>query len=319
MSFFFRFFSSKTRRGAFFVPLLTLLLCCGALTGALAASQTADKAGELPALPEKAGVLLAVFGTSEPDALAAYKAIGKDFDALGVPVVWAYTSNIIRDKMARAGVKLATLNEALDELAGKGVQNVRVQSLHMAAGEEFSQMERGVYAYVLRHPGRFQSVCMGRPLLESARDVQQTVAAVLGEFPKERKSSEAVVLMGHGHSGGRADLPMFAARAEFNSRDPLVFLATVEGGLDFASLVPVLQARGVKHVWLAPFMVVAGDHARNDLTGSEAGSWASLLKAEGMTVSSNLKGLGELSGIRKVFVRHTLETHDDLLRVKGVN
>ena len=271
------------------------------------------------ALPPDSGVLLAVFGTSDPEALAAYKAIAASYEKLGVPVVWAYTSEIIRAKLAKAGKRPATPAEALDQLAAKGVKNVRVQSLHMAAGEEFSQMELGVYAAVLRRPGRFHSGRMGRPLLESERDMNEVVAAVLGDFPRDRRPGDGIVLMGHGHADGRADLPMFAVRDAFQRADSLVFLATVEGSLDFERVLAALRARGVRRVWLAPFMVVAGDHARNDLAGPEEDSWASRLGEAGMDVTAHLKGLGETAGVRDVFVRHTLEAKQDLLRVKGVN
>lgn len=276
-------------------------------------------AGAEAALPADSGVLLAVFGTSEPEALAAYEAIAASYEKLGVPVVWAYTSDIIRAKLAKAGKRPATPAEALDQLAAKGVRNVRVQSLHMAAGEEFSQMELGVYAAVLRRPGRFQSVLVGRPLLESERDMNEVVAAVLSDFPADRRPDDGIVLMGHGHADGRADLPMFAVRDAFQRADPLVFLATVEGSLDFDRALDALRARGVKRVWLAPFMVVAGDHARNDLAGPEEDSWASRLRGAGMEVIARLKGLGETAGVRDVFVRHTLEAKQDLLRVKGVD
>lgn len=276
-------------------------------------------AGAEAALPADSGVLLAVFGTSEPEALAAYEAIAASYEKLGVPVVWAYTSDIIRAKLAKAGKRPATPAEALDQLAAKGVKNVRVQSLHMAAGEEFSQMELGVYAAVLRRPGRFQSVLVGRPLLESERDMNEVVAAVLSDFPADRRPDDGIVLMGHGHADGRADLPMFAVRDAFQRADPLVFLATVEGSLDFDRALDALRARGVKRVWLAPFMVVAGDHARNDLAGPEEDSWASRLRGAGMEAIPRLKGLGETPGVRDVFVRHTLEAKQDLLRVKGVD
>lgn len=312
------------RRFAGLLAICLAVFCLIPVTGCARGPATTAAAAPAPengagALPAGSGVLLAVFGTSEPEALASYQAIAKSYEQLGVPVAWAYTSDIIRAKLAKAGNRPATPAEALDELAAKGVKHVRVQSLHMAAGEEFSQMELGVYAALLRQPGRFESVRMGRPLLESEQDMNDVVAAVLGELAAKRQPGDGLVLMGHGHADGRADLPMFALRDAFQRADPLVFLATVEGSLDFDRALAALKAKGVKRVWLAPFMVVAGDHARNDLSGPEEDSWASLLRDAGLNVSVHLKGLGEAAGVRDVFVRHTLEAKQDLLRVKGVN
>lgn len=311
--------AAGARRCAGLLAICLAVFCLLPVTGcARGPAAPAHDAGAT-ALPAGSGVLLAVFGTSEPEALPAYRAIADSYEQLGVPVVWAYTSDIIRAKLAKAGKRPATPAEALDELAARGVRDVRVQSLHMAAGEEFSQMELGVYAAVLRQPGRFRSVRMGRPLLESEQDMNEVVAAVLGDLAAKRRPGDGLVLMGHGHADGRADLPMFALRDAFQRADPLVFLATVEGSLDFERTLAALKARGVKRVWLAPFMVVAGDHARNDLSGPEEDSWASRLRDAGMAVSVHLKGLGETAGVRDVFVRHTLEARQDLLRVKGVN
>lgn len=270
-------------------------------------------------LPSGIGILLAAFGTSEPEAEAAYQAINQAYEKLGVPVVWAYTSNIIRAKLAKFGKRLDTPREALDRLAAQGVIHVRVQSLHIAAGEEYTQLERGIYASVLRQPGRFQSVCMGRPLLESERDMQEVLDALLNDFSKKRRSGDAVVLMGHGHPKGMADLQLYAAQVALRQRDPLFFLATVQGSLNFHDILHELKTKNVKRVWLAPFLVVAGNHARNDLVGNQADSWASQLNAAKMQVFPYLKGLGEIAGVQDVFVRHTLETHDNLLQVKGVN
>lgn len=266
---------------------------------------------------QKNGILLAAFGTSEPKALVSYDAIAEEYEHLDLPVVWAYTSNIIRDKLTKQGKERpATPEEALNILAQQGVKNVRVQPLLMVSGEEYNQLQLEIYAAVLKKPHRFHSVYMARPLLESERDMNEVIQAVLNDIAPNRNPDDAVVLMAHGHKEGRADLPLVATYATFQKRDPLVFLATVEGSLGFDSVLQSLKAKQIKKVWLAPLMIVAGDHACNDLVGTQKKSWASQLKAEWIQALFYLKGLGEIAGIRQIFMRHTLETKDDLLQVR---
>ncbi|MGE9984077.1 sirohydrochlorin cobaltochelatase [Desulfovibrio sp. SGI.169] len=287
-----------------FLPLFLLLLAFAAAP-AQAAEQKAPKEG----------VLLAAFGTSVPEALPAFKAVDASFRAAfpNSPVVWAYTSQIIRRKLASQGQPAGGISDGLAALAREGVKVVRVQSLHVMAGEEFTALERAVLLDLRKHPGRFEAVYLGRPLLESRQDAQGVSRAVLAGMDKRRRD-EAVALMAHGQAHGRADLVFEGTRALFKESDPLVFMATVEGARGFDDLLAELKARKVRKVWLQPLMVVAGDHARNDLAGAEEDSWASRLRAAGFQVEVNLRGLGELPGVCHVFVAHARENLDDLTR-----
>jgi sirohydrochlorin cobaltochelatase len=270
---------------------------------------------------DRDGLLIVAFGTSHQKALTSYTSTEKTLTTCfpADKTSWAYTSDIIRHKIAKEGRPVPSIQESLKMLSDKGVKTLCVQSLHMAAGEEFSQMERTIQRYLEHNPGAFEKVLIGRPLLESNRDMQEVVTAILTEFPQERKADEAIVLMGHGQKEGRADLVFAAVQTELHRKDPKAFLATVEGTTGFDSILAELkklQKQGLKTVWLAPFMIVAGDHATNDLAGDEEDSWASVLKKEGFEVKLNLKGLGELQGIRNVFLRHARETTDNILVVK---
>lgn len=280
---------------------LALALC---LTVALAGIALGADGG-------KKGVLLVAFGTSMDTGAPAYEGIEGAFRKTGEPVVWAFTSNIIRAKMAKQGVKLLTVPEGLAKLADEGVTDVTVQSLHIMAGEEYAKMERLVLTDVLAHPDRFASVKVGRPLVESMRDARDVAEAVLHSLPAARSADDAVLLMAHGQGEGRCDMVFAGMKDVVNDTDPLAFMASVEGYQGIDQVLPELQAKGAKRVWLLPFMVVAGDHAHNDLAGDEPDSWASLLKAQGFEVFPVLKGLGENPGVQSVFVRHAMETEDD--------
>ena len=228
---------------------LALALC---LTVALAGIALGADGG-------KKGVLLVAFGTSMDTGAPAYEGIEGAFRKTGEPVVWAFTSNIIRAKMAKQGVKLLTVPEGLAKLADEGVTDVTVQSLHIMAGEEYAKMERLVLTDVLAHPDRFASVKVGRPLVESMRDARDVAEAVLHSLPAARSADDAVLLMAHGQGEGRCDMVFAGMKDVVNDTDPLAFMASVEGYQGIDQVLPELQAKGAKRVWLLPFMVVAGD------------------------------------------------------------
>ena len=267
----------------------------------------------LPALAaQKEGLLLVAFGTSVPEAQPALTAIDKEFKAAfpHSPVIWAYTSSIIRAKLEKKGVHIGDVAAGLEELARQKVDVVRVQSLHVVAGEEFSEMER----WLVRHPDSFKAVYLGRPLLESRQDAEDVCRAVLGATEGKRKSGELLALMGHGQSHGRGDMIIEGMRATLADADNLAVLATVEGSRGFDQVLAAIKTSRASVIWLQPFMVVAGDHARNDLAGDEPDSWASQIRALGLIPRPVLTGLGELPGVRAVFVRHARDSQDDLLK-----
>ena len=279
-----------------------LILCCAAAVQAASAS----------------GILLVAFGTTMESAEPALQSIDKAYRKAypDKPIVWAYTSDIIRKKLNKQGNRVLSVKQALDECARLGIVDLRVQSLHVTGAEEYAMTQRMLVRDLSRFPNRFDHVWLGAPLLESGQDLQDVMDAIFASFPKERKSNEAVVLMGHGNNRGPGDLAIAQVATAFNQRDPLVFLAAVEGSNTFDSIIPELKKRNVTKVYLQPFMIVAGDHAINDLAGPEPDSWASQLKAAGMQVEAQLTGLGSLDGIQKVFLRHPRDTRDDLANPK---
>ena len=122
--------------------------------------------------------------------------------------------------------------------------------------------------------------------------------------------------MGHGHDRGASDLTLAAIHDRFLQKDPHVFVATVEGANGFSHILPVLKSRKAKTVHIEPLMVVAGDHANNDLAGSEDDSWASQMKKAGMKVVPHLRGLGEIPAIRDIYLSHTQAAKDDMAHPK---
>ena len=264
----------------------------------------------------KEGILLAAFGTSVPEAKASFQAVEKAFRGkyATAPILWTYTSQIIRKKLDKQGEHIAGIAEALKNLHKKGVRVVRVQPLHVLAGEEYTELERAILLEVKKYPSRFAAVYIGRPLMESREDAEIVARAVLNSCRAQRGEGTALVLMGHGQEHGRAGLAFEGVRQVFAGLDNLVFMATVEGQRGFDELLAELKAHQVKKVLLRPLMVVAGDHARNDLGGEEEDSWASRLKAQGLEVDLNLEGLGVLPEVAELYIEHAAKSQDDLTK-----
>lgn len=259
------------------------------------------------------GIVLVAFGTTVPESKVALDAIGQAYAGLNKPVIWAYTSDIIRNKLKKQGKPALSVMEAMDKAAQMGLTNLRIQSLHVGAAEEFHQLERIIATYVATKSKQFKTVLLGHPLLESERDMDEVIEALFAEFPKERKQDEAIVFMGHGNDRGPGDLMLYAVGKGLQARDELVYLAAVEGSSSFDKVLVQLKAKGVQRVWLQPLMIVAGDHAMNDMAGDEDDSWASQLKSAGMNAIPHLKGIGENKKIQAVFLRHTKDSTDDFV------
>lgn len=247
-------------------------------------------------------ILLVAFGTSIPRAKKAYENIDrlvkKEFK--GVPVYWAYTSSFIRRKLAKQGSKTDSVTEALDKMKQKGIKQVAIQSLHIVNGSEYEEMIKAVEAF----KNSFDKINIGMPMLISALDLKKISDALKSVIPAERNKNDAVVLMGHGNHHGIGDMAYIAASHELNRKDSKIFVGTVEGRPSFDEVRAALKKSGAKKAYLIPMMVVAGDHALNDLAGAEKDSWKNILEKDGIKCVPVLKGLGENDSMAAIFVGH---------------
>lgn len=268
-------------------------------------------------------ILLVVFGTSYPEAQAAYENIERvyreEFPQAEVRI--AFTSDYIRRKLLdRDNVTIDNPLTALAHLNDEGYTDVVVQSLHVIPGEEFHDLANIVES-VRGIEGKFgfRNLVLGEPLLMNFVDYRNVSRALASQFEQNTTGTErtphssprdagqmAVIYMGHGteHSANSAYSQMANILAEDHEN---VFLGTVEGYPGYDEVLARLNESGVKKARLIPFMVVAGDHALNDLTGNESESWKSMLEKEGFEIDYNLLGMGENDGIVEIFVGHTKE------------
>lgn len=255
--------------------------------------------------PVKKGILLVAFGTSVPQAQKSFD----DIDAKvkkafpGIEVRWAYTSKIIRHKLAKEENRhVDSPAEALAKMMNDDFTLVAVQSLHTIPGEEYHSLLRTAHAFS-GLPKGMKKVLVGYPLLSTPADVEKVVQAMTGIIPKSRKPGEAVVLMGHGtHHPGNIYYP--GVQYFFWQKDPNILVGTVEGTPSLDDVVAELKKRGIKKAYLMPFMSVAGDHARNDMAGPEADSWISVLTKNGVKCEAVLKGTAEYPAIADIWVDH---------------
>ncbi len=274
---------------------VTLAFCLFAFNGlASGHGESAEK---------KIGILLVAFGSSEASAQVSFKNIDSKVKNTfpGVPVRWAYTSHIIRKKLAKQGKLLDSPEVALAKMQEEDFTHVVVQSLHTIAGAEYHDLIKTVSGF--RSMGQFQALRMGSPLMATQEDMEQVVEAALSSIPKNRKKNEAVVLMGHG-THHPANAFYAALMFQLQLRDPYFFVGTVEGYPEVDLIRELLQKKGIKKAYLLPFMSVAGDHAKNDMASDEEDSWKSILTAAGIKCFPVLKGTAEYDRYVDIWVNH---------------
>ena len=254
--------------------------------------------------PVKKGILLVAFGSSMPEAQVSFENIDKRVKDTfkGVPVRWAYTSHIIRKKLAKAGKVTDSVAMALSKMMDEGFTHVAVQSLHTIRGEEYDDLVATVSAF--RHmPEGIGHIIVGAPLMSSQEDIDRITAAIIDNLPKARQKDEAVILMGHG-TPHPSNAYYAALMYHLQRKDPHIFVGTVEGSPDIHDVLGMVKERKIKKAYLMPFMSVAGDHARNDMAGDEDDSWKSVLTRSGVSCVPVLKGTAEYPNMINIWVDH---------------
>ena len=238
----------------------------------------------------------------------------------------AFTAQIIINHVqARDGEKIDNVNQALDRAVNNGVKNLIVQPTHLMHGAEYDELIGELDNY----KDQFESVQVAEPLLgEVGADAtvinadKKAVAEILtaeavktagyDSLDAAKKDGTAFVFMGHGtsHTAKVSYSQMQTQMKELGYDN--VFIGTVEGEPEETACEAVIDAvaeAGYTKVILRPLMVVAGDHANNDMAGGDEDSWLSMFKASGKfdSVDTQIAGLGEIEGIQQIYVEHTAD------------
>ena len=252
---------------------------------------------------KRVGILLVAFGSSEDSAQVSFKMIDQKVKEKypDIPVRWAYTSHIIRNKLAKQGKYLDSPEVALAKMMDEKFTHVAVQSLHTIIGAEYDDLKRTVDGFKLA--GGFEKIIVGYPLMATQHDMEKVVDAVISNIPKERKKNEAVVLMGHGtHHPANAFYASLMFQLQL--KDPNIFVGTVEGYPGVHLVQNLMLKNNITKAYLMPFMSVAGDHAKNDMAGNEKDSWKSIFTNAGIRCVSVLKGTAEFNEYIDIWIEH---------------
>ena len=277
-------------------------------------------------------LLVVSFGTSYNDSrVADIKGI-EDALQKAYPdwsVRRAFTAQIIINHIqARDGEKIDNMDQALERAVANGVKNLVVQPTHLMHGADYDEMCEAIEAY----RGKFESVSIAEPLLGEVgsdatvinADKEAVAKAIAAEAVKTagaesldaaREAGTAFVFLGHGtaHVAKVTYSQMQTQMQKLGYEN--VFIGTVEGEPEETSaesIIEAVKAAGYTNVILRPLMVVAGDHANNDMAGSEDDSWKTMFEAAGLSVECQIAGLGEIADVQALYVAHTKAAIDAL-------
>lgn len=293
----------------------------------------------------KNAIVLAMFGTSVEPALKGLLNIRSQIIEKypDTTVRVAFTSNIIRKKWQHRAedseylkahpeipediLHVKTPLATIADLQNEGYDTIVIQPTHVAMGEEFLDLH--TYVDALMQMGTlkkakykpFYKVALGRPALGTygqkhpySEDIE-TVAEILGQDIKlATKENAGLVYMGHGNEyfpGGGGSYLELASKMRKKYPEVVTVVGTVEGFPSIEDVIETLKLYGIKKVILKPFMIVAGDHALNDMASDEDDSWKSILVKSGFEVIAVTQGLGEIDDFANIFVNHAAEAAQD--------
>lgn len=248
----------------------------------------------------KKAILVVSFGTTYPETRrktiqACEEAIGRRFPHYSV--FRAFTSNVVRRRIKQQeGLDIPTVGEALDQILDLGFEAVYIQPLHVILGGEYEKIlvQAGAYR------SAFKELAIANPLLHSQEDYEAIRDILLTSYGQLGPET-ATVLMGHGSQ--HYAFTAYAALDHMMRASP-VYIGCVESYPPVELIEQELRADGIKKVHLAPFMLVAGDHATNDMSSDEEGAWYRFFKDRGYQVESQLKGLGEYPEVQQLYIQH---------------
>ena len=249
-------------------------------------------------------LLVVSFGTSFNDSRrltigAIEKALEEAYPEYSVRR--AFTSNIIIDHVnKRDGILIDDLDAGLQRAVDNGVKELVIQPTHLMNGIEYTELSDAVAQYA----DAFDSVKIGAPLLTTDEDFKNVEQALVDWTKEYDDGKTAIVFMGHGteaESNG-----VYAKMQELFTADGYenYYVGTVEATPSLDDVLAAVQAGEYERVILEPMMVVAGDHANNDMAGDEDDSWKSAFEKAGYKVECLLRGLGENEAIQQMYVEH---------------
>lgn len=252
---------------------------------------------------KKKAILVVSFGTSFHDTRK--KTIDKIVEDIknaypNYTVYQAWTSKMIIYKLLmRDGIQINTVSEAAAQMIADGIEELIVQPTHIINGIENELMKEDI----LNYQKQFNKINFGDPLLTTTHDNIQAIQAVMKEY-MDLQRDEVLVFMGHGTTHYANSV---YAALDYTFKDmgyDNVFLGTMESYPSIDTLKKLIHAYETTKVKLVPFMLVAGNHATNDMSGDNEYSWKNQFEKGGYKVDCIMRGLGEYEGIRQIYLEH---------------
>ena len=212
-----------------------------------------------------------------------------------------FTSQIIIDHVkSRDGEIIDNVGEALDRAVANGVKTLVVQPTHLMDGFEYNDLVNELAQYA----DAFESVSIGKPLLTSDEDFQAVAETIVEATASYDDGKTAICFMGHGTEADSNAVYAKMQQVLTDGGHEHYYVGTVEASPTVEDVLALVQAGEYQRVVLRPLMIVAGDHANNDMAGDEEDSWKSIFEAAGYEVVCQVNGLGELESIQNLLVDH---------------
>lgn len=259
----------------------------------------------------KYGILLMAFGSNlshSKSTLAFFEQqVKKRFPE--IPVRWAFTFPSLKKQYSEPKKNIHSLMNILNAMQHEQFTHIALQSLHVIAGMEYSDIVSKVTLWEKTREALF--IKIGPPLLtKDVASIKRVGEAMFACIPKTRNIEEPVVFMGHGNKYVVED--KYQALSKYvNKRDPLVFLVTMTGQYRLEHILPLLQQKSQK-VWLLPLLSFVGKHVLEDMVGEQTTSWKSRIESLGLTCVPIVKGLVDTPEFVEIWIEQLMATMDIL-------
>lgn len=251
----------------------------------------------------KKGIIITSFGTTHEDTrklcIESVEALIKNKFS-EYHVLRAFTSRIVISRLKdNYNYLVDNPTQALEKMKSSGIKDIYIQPLLIIEGHEYDKTLKDIDKFL--EENKDFNIKIGKALLSDDKDYNDVITAL---NLAEECEKQGLVLMGHG-SYHQADQSYEKLENMMRDRGyDKVFIGTVEGQKTIEDIVLGLKAKKIDRVNLKPFMLVAGDHAKNDMASDEEDSWKSILEKNNIKVNVEIKGLGENENIRNIFLNH---------------
>lgn len=255
----------------------------------------------------KKGILVVSFGTTHVDTRektieAIENAIKNEFPQY--KVYRAFTSNMVMRLIEKyEKLYIFDVEEAIWQMLEDGIEEIIIQPTHVIKGIEYEKIVK----IASKYENKFKEFSISKPLLSEKIDYVKAANIILDEVKIVKEIANikhAFIFMGHGteHEANKSYTNLQEELLKKGYKN--IFIATVEGTPNIEDIIEIMELSSFNSVTLIPFMIVAGDHAKNDMAGDDEDSWKSILENKGYEVNYILKGLGEIKEVQDMFIEH---------------